>query len=116
MESTDFQQVIAEAHEAGFNAGQSYNPEPMMVVGGGKTHHVPEGVCGFAWITVRPGTTSFARYWKKNHGARRAYYGGVELWVREFGQSHDRKLAFAEAYAKKLCEHGINATAGSKLD
>ena len=116
MESKDFPSVIAEANEAGLNAGNALVPEPMTVVGGREKYHVPEGVCGFAWVTVRPGTTSFARYWKQNHRARRAYYGDVELWVRDFGQSHDRKLAYAEAYATKLREHGIHATAGSRLD
>jgi hypothetical protein len=40
----------------------------------------------------------------------------VTYWVSVFGQSVDRKAAFAGAYAKVLRENGIQATAGDRLD
>jgi hypothetical protein len=44
------------------------------------------------------------------------YGGGVTYWVSQFGQSVDRKAAFAGAFAKVLRENGIQATAGDRLD
>jgi len=105
------------AHEALVKA----SPAPIVVTGGvpgeePKSWYVSEGACGFAWITVKPGTSSFARWLVKNKGARAAYYGGVEIWVHEGGQSVDRKTAYARAYAKTLTEAGLPATYGSRLD
>ena len=74
------------------------------------------GVCGFSWITVRPGTSSFARWLAKNKRASRGYYGGIELWIREFGQSMEKKLAYSEAFSQVLRDAGIKAYAGSRMD
>lgn len=115
-----------KAHTAGMAAGTSFKPAPMVV----QTHADPltpnspvvasevvsEGVCGFAWITVRPGNCSFANWLKKNHLARPAYRGGVDIWVYQFNQSMQRKEAYADAFAKVLVEAGINAYAGSRMD
>jgi hypothetical protein len=55
--------------------------------------------------------------WLKAQGiGSKGYYGGYEIWVREFGQSVDRKYAFAQAFAQVLGKYGIEASAGSRLD
>ena len=78
----------------------------------------PEGPCGSAWVTVRPGSSGFA-HWLRKHGyARPAYHGGVEIWISEFGQSYERKHACAKAMAEVLRGAlGIDhITAGGRLD
>jgi len=105
-----------EAVEVGAKAFEDAKPVPMVV-----TQHatlfddssevvqswdVPEGVCGFAWLTTRPGNSSFAHWAKKNLGASRDYYGGlrINLPVGRSSQSMARKEAAAYAMAEVLRE------------
>ncbi len=78
--------------------------------------YVPQGVCGHAWVTIRPGNCSFAVWAKKHANARKAYYGGVEIWIGAYGQSMEMKEAYARGYADVLREAGIKAYAGSRMD
>ena len=77
---------------------------------------VMDGVCGFAWVVIRPGTCGFAKWLRANANGRKSYYGGEELWVYEFNQSYERKMAFARAYAQVVSDAGIEAHAGGRLD
>ena len=88
----------------------------MTVSGGGQSWFVPEGPCGFAWITVKPANAPFARYLTSTRRAEKAYEGGVKVWVSAYNQSHDRKAAYARAFARVLVEAGVRAVAGSRLD
>lgn len=123
-----------KAHAAGLKAGQDAVPNPMIVgsprnpmgslMGGDDggldpnkdMWYVSEGVCGFAWVTVRPGNSSFARRLASLGIGHKAYYGGWEIWVGEFGQSMARKEAYAQAFAEVLREAGVQAFAGSRMD
>jgi hypothetical protein len=92
----------------------------MTVTGGvpgeaAQSWYVSEGCCGFAWIEFK-GTTPWARWAKKAGKARKNYPTGYSIWVSEFGQSVDRKEAYAKAFAKVLKEHGVEAYANSRLD
>lgn len=112
-----FQALWDKAHAAGMIAGMPVIPTPMAVTDGQTVHIVAEGVCGFAWIVVRPATSSFARWAAKNKGARKEYGGGMCLrWVGEFNQSMTRKEAYAAAFAKTLREAGIEAYSRSRMD
>jgi hypothetical protein len=122
-----FEAVYAAAAAAGRKAGEAASPVPMVVseadglsnrpAPGGKSWHVPEGACGFAWVTVSPGNCSFARWLAKQKLARKGYYGGMEIWVSAFGQSVERKEACAAAMAATFqSELGVTAYAGSRLD
>lgn len=114
----EFAALAERAREAGLKAGIEAAPVPMHVIDElrGQLWRVDDGACGFAWITVKPANSSFAIWAKKNGIMRPAYGGGVDYWVSEFGQSIDRKHAFAVAYAAVLRAAGINAIAGSRLD
>lgn len=122
-----FAAVYDKAAAAGKAAGEAAKPATMVV-----TQHAdplndnspavkqwvaPEGMCGFAWVKVSPGNSSFAKWLVKNKIARKAYYGGVDIWISAFGQSIERKEACARAMAKVLVEElGIKAYADSRLD
>lgn len=113
----EFEAIWNEAYEAGMRAGEAAMPHEMVVVGGGKEYHVPEGPCGFAWIVVYPGNAPFANWAKKAHDARPEYGGGCCVyWVGEFNQSVERKAAFARAFAEVLRQHGIKAYGQDRLD
>ena len=113
-----YQTIIDEAFKAGERAGIDATPLPMGFCSsdGRLIDVVDDGACGFAWVTVKPANSSFAIWAKKNGLMRSAYGGGVQYWVTGFGQSVDRKAAFAGAFAKVLRENGIKAFAGDRLD
>jgi len=105
------------AHAAGIKAGRECRPIPMIVstASGIEIECVDDGACGFAWVAFA-GNTAWGRWAKKQGIARSNYPSGLCIWVSEFGQSVDRKSAFASAYAQVLRNSGIDAYSGSRLD
>lgn len=111
--------LFDKAYAAGVAAANAAVPTPMIVQDeqtGYVYAPIMDGVCGFASVIVRPGTSSFARYLKAEKGCRKAYYGGISYYVGGFGQSYERKMAFAYAFAAVLDEAGIKAYAEGRLD
>jgi hypothetical protein len=124
----DFQELYDQAREAGLVAVAAEKVQPM-IVGQSKsifndeiddtkpTYFVEGGLCGFAEVVVKPGNSKFANWLKKNKLADTRYYGGgVSVWVSEFGQSYQRKMAYAAAFAKVLRDKNIRASATGRLD
>jgi len=118
-----FATIVERAHLAGMHAGNGTTPVPCRVVGQAEgliqwqEYILTDGACGFAWVNVKPGGSSFARWLIANGKARRdSYLGGVTVWVPYFGQSLARKEAYAVAYAQVLQGAGIDARADSRLD
>lgn len=118
----DLAEILCRAHLAGMAAGNAVVPESMVTAAwptlpqNRRTYHVPDGVRGFAWVTIRPGSCAAAKYAKKHFHAARGYHGGVEVWVSAFGQSMDRKYAYAKAFAAVLRAAGIRAYAYARTD
>ena len=111
-----YQEIIDKAYKAGIEAGKNARPIPMYVIDQGiPIDRIDDGACGFAWIAFA-GNTAFGKWAKKQGLARSHYPSGLCVWVSEFGQSVDRKDAFAGAYAKVLKDNGIDAYSGSRLD
>jgi len=123
----------AAAAEAAFKAAQ---PQPMIVgssksiIGPGANEIdydkpvwvVNEGVCGFAWVTIRPARGKLVTWLKSKNKGRKGYYGGWELSSWEFGnvgrssQSYERAMKAATAAAAVLQSYGISAYANGRLD
>jgi len=127
-DTSQFETLYVRAREAGLAAGNGSKPTPMVVgspstpFGSDIDHSKPtffveDGVCGFAWIQVKPGTSAFAKYLVKSGRARPdSYYGGVSIWVSDYNQSMQRKEAYAHAFAKVLVDAGIKAYSMSRMD
>lgn len=116
----NYLKLYEQAHNAGMAAAIALVIEPAILVGtgrdGSRTEYVlSEGLCGFAWITFA-GNTGWGRWTKNNGLAHKSYDGGYRMSVREFGQSADRKEAYARAFATVLQLNGITAYAQSRLD
>lgn len=123
-----FAEAYDKAAAAGRVAGQAASPVPMVVqeragpFGGPvkQEWYVEGGVCGFAWVSVSPGNSSFAKWLSKQGLARKAYGGGVQIWISAFGQSMQRKEACAYAMAKvlqeELSDSKLSIYAGSRMD
>lgn len=126
-EKVNFQEIADQAHQVGLKALQACSPTPMVVQQHTnmlddsspvkKQWYVSDGVCGFAWINIKPATSQFVRFLKSvGIGSKDSYYGGWTIWVHEGNQSYEKKMAYARAYAKALQDAGINAYASGRLD
>jgi hypothetical protein len=134
--------ILERAEDAAQRAFDGASPTPMVIgtpknlmaslTGGDDggfdpsqpTYYVNDGVCGFAWVNVRPANGSFARRVKaatkerNPYYASKGYYGGLEIRpdAGRMSQSYERKLAACRAYAAVLQEYGITAYADGRLD
>jgi hypothetical protein len=120
-----FQNLYSEAVNAGYDAGITCNPRPISLVNAdirgnplpnSPVYHCNEGMCGFAWVVIRPATSSFARWLRKNNFARTGYTGGLHIWISDHNQSYERKLAHARAMAEVFCDAGFYAYFDGRLD
>lgn len=124
--SAQWEELWAKADAAGKEAAEKCVPTPMVVTQHAnplddgspvtKAWHVPQGVCGFAWVNINPGNCSFALWAKKELGAHKSYRRGVDIWVSAYGQSMELKEAYARGVAKTLQAAGIRAYASSRMD
>jgi hypothetical protein len=133
MSKADMKALIARAAEAGDAAFREAIPTPMVVytprnmmgslMGGDDggadpskpVDFVSEGVCGTAWVNVKPGGSRFARFiLSEKLGRADSYRGGVSLSLYSIcgdrmSQSLTRWEAAAHAVAAVLREAGIKA-------
>lgn len=122
----DWQGLYDKAHLEGVASANEKVPTPMVV-----TMHenmfddnspikyqetIQGGVCGFAWIKIRPANCSFANWCRKQEKGSNAYGGGLSIWVHQYGQSMELKMAYASGFAAILQEAGIKAYADSRMD
>lgn len=122
----EFKALYEKADAAGMEAVSKLNVVPMVVCQHAnsmddrspvvQSWFVPDGVCGFAWVVVRPGNSPFANWLKKNGLGRKGYGGGVHMWVHQFNQSMQKKETYAHAFAGVLCEAGLDAYSNSRMD
>ena len=129
---TQYEELWGRARKAGQEALAKCTPRPMVVtevglfdepVPGGKSYFVEDGVCGFAWVKVRPANSAFAKWLKTLPGTGEyltpqhdQYAGGITIWIIVGNQSMQKKEAYANAMADVLKAEGINAYAESRLD
>jgi hypothetical protein len=122
----DWQALYDKAHKAGMINAVLHQPTPMVVVMHEDMFNddspikyqeeILGGVCGFAWIKIRPANCSFANWCRKQKLGSTDYNGGLSIWVHEFGQSMERKEKYAQGFADVLREVGIKAYADSRMD
>lgn len=107
-----------KAHAAGLAASEAHKPTPFgPLTDGHSVFMIEGGPCGFAWVVIRPGTCSFAKWAKANLPLTdKHYYGGVSMWCPLGTQSMTTKEAYCRAYAAVLSEAGIKAVMGSRMD
>lgn len=103
--------LYERAQQAGREAAK--NAEVTLIVVRGYEYQ-PFPICGFAWVNV-PGNTPFGRWLLKN-GHRKGYPKGVNIWISDYNQSYDLKLAHAEGMAKFLRDNGVTCYSDGRLD
>lgn len=114
----DMHTLFNEANAMGRNAAATAVCTPMVVTwnGGANREVVEDGVCGFAWVNIKPATGPFVKYLKAQGIGHKAYHGGWDIWISDYGQSMTRKEAHARAMAEFLRTHGLVAHANSRMD
>ncbi len=74
--------------------------------------------CGFAWVKIRPARGPFVNFLKSQNIGHKGWDGGWDVWnpSENHTQWMDAKFVGAVAFAKVLKDHGIDATAGQRMD
>lgn len=111
-----YQKIYEDAHKSGIEAVKKASIVPMTVMSGSQKWFIEDGVCGFAWVKVMPANSKFARFLVQKGVAKKAYDGGVNMWIGDFNQSLQKKEVYARAFANVLKKHGVNAYADSRID
>jgi len=123
--NNEFKVLYESAVAAGKAAVAALNVVPMVVtegdifgkpIPGAKRYFVADGVCGFAWVKIRPANSAFANWLKKNKLGSTAYGGGLQIWISDYNQSMQKKEAFASGMADTFRAAGISAYADSRMD
>lgn len=98
--------------EKAFESARQASQKKYQEIGGDQL------MCGFAWTTIKPGTSRIARLLKERYDAHKDYYGGISVW-NPGGlnvQNIDIKEAGARAFAEILQSNGVKAYHYSRLD
>jgi hypothetical protein len=114
--SSSPEQIYSEAHNAGMVALNKCVPRPMVVNAVDKSYYVEDGLCGFAYIIIRPARGQLISWLKKNNIGRKHYNGGYSIFVGEGDQSVAKKEAYAKAFAEVLKKYDINCHVETRLD
>jgi hypothetical protein len=115
----DCEQLFSQADAAGRAAVAKMQICPMVVVNPntGEKWYEEDGVCGFAWVKIRPARGKFVNWCKKNNiGKTDSFEGGYMIWISDYNQSMQKKEAYAYGFAKVLVDNGIRAYAMSRMD
>lgn len=110
----NFENALAE----GIQAGKEVVPVPMQVIGSDRSYIVEGGVCGFAWLEIRPARGPLVTYLKKSGQGYYDRYNRCYVFPMNgyFGQSMTRKEAMADRMAEYLRKYGYNVYANSRID
>lgn len=107
--TTDLAALFAEADTAGHEAAAKLAAYEQPLD------------CGYAWVTIKPANSPFARAAQAQGRGHRGYRGGWEIMaptsaMGEYGQSCTMAQAWAAAFATRLADAGIRCETGSRLD
>jgi hypothetical protein len=104
-----FEEVRGKVVRAMAEAYEAAQPTPMNVVGGGKSYYVSEGVCGMAYISLRPRNHWFAKMadQRDERGEGGSGYHKAIWWTpwRGMSQSMERNVQAARAGAAVVREY-----------
>lgn len=98
-----WQAIYTLAVQDGRKAMEECVPKPLIVQG----QVYMEGDCGGAFVVIKDGRTSFARWLKKNRLGHRHYQRGYSISAEQIHQSAESAKAYADAFARILRRNSI---------
>jgi hypothetical protein len=125
--------ILVEASESAEQAVKACRPTPIIVgspstpLGNDvdptqQTWFVEGGVCGFAWVVIRPARGTIVAELKKRKIGGAHYGGGYSFssWqlapsIRQ-DQSYERAVAAARGAVEVLKKYGVNAYVDARID
>lgn len=118
---TTYADVYNEAKGAAKQAFAMATPTPMVVTGDKEDYFISEGLCGFAWVTVKlDARTQEGRALRElgaTGSASRGWQFSFNDIVPEYrGQSVERMMVGCQAFANVLNSWGVEARATYRLD
>ena len=126
MTDSDHRALYRRAIAAGDKAAAEVTPTPMTLVERANplddaspvvaSYTVADGPCGYTSVTIRPATSGFVRWLRRQGIGSKGYYGGWTFSVLGRSQSAARRDAAGEAVAAVLRDAGLNAHASTRLD
>lgn len=119
----DNKKLWVEAQDSAAAAVLKIKVEPMVVTDGRNSWFIGDGVCGFAWLEIRPASKAgkndcdFVKYLKSIRiGGYDDYSKSYNIWVHDFGQCMQKKEAYARGLAAVLKNSGIDVRVKSRMD
>src|SRR5690606_11417507 len=97
-----YDQIIKDARQAALEAFHNAKPVPMIVgqaigftnqIVPGTEEFVVDGVCGFAWVRIKPARGPLIKYLKDNGIGEKAWNGGWTISSYEI----EREIGFSQS-------------------
>jgi hypothetical protein len=110
--TVDWNEIWDRALSAARTAAERAIPTPLVV----EDAWYSEGGIGFAWIRVLDARKGFARWLKTTGKGRDGHRSGAYVFAQQTGQSFDRSMAWASAFAEVLRDHGIRCEVEGRYD
>lgn len=114
----NWQDIFNEAQQAAEKAFDECKPIPMVIgqakdlfsneIVPGTEEFVADGVCGFAWVNIKPARGPFVKFLKQNNLGRNGVYGGWTISMYDisrragYSQSMQRKEAACRAFVQVI--------------
>ena len=110
--TVNWNEIWDRALSAARTAAERAIPTPLVV----EDAWYSEGSIGFAWIRVLDARKGFARWLKATGKGRDGHRSGTYVFAQRTGQSFDRSMAWASAFAEVLRDHGIRCEVEGRYD
>lgn len=115
--------IFSEASTAATAAFHAAKPNPVIFgqakslfsneMVPGTEEYVADGVCGFAWVRIKPARGEFVKFLKSRNIGDKGVYGGYtisayEIGIPGFSQSMERKEAGCKAFVDVIKKYFPN--------
>ena len=128
------EEIFIEAQLKACDAFHSHKPTPMIVghaknlfsneIIPGTEEIVEDGLCGFAWINIKPARGPLVKFLKSKGIGRNGDYGGYTISSYEstpgtgFSQSMEKNQAGCKAFVKVILKYfpDMNIYVGTRID
>lgn len=103
------------AAATGTKAATNWVPTPLILTDGYQTYVEDGGACGTAWIRLKDGRSSFAKWLRAQKLAAQASRKGIVIGADVGSQSLERAEQYCQAFARVLRLNGVDCSVETRL-